>query len=82
MSNDKKYPFQVSKELWDNWRKRIENSTGKDPIVGFVLWEFSSKAFKLECWNVLEVGPVIFQFWPDGSGFQEYAPTNIDNLIS
>ena len=64
--------YRQSKVLWQQWRKSKE----VDPIQGYCMWEHDFKSFKLECWNVVGEGPVIFQFWPDGEGFGSYVSTN------
>lgn len=83
MADEKKYPFEESKERWYSWRNRVEKEKGYDPISSLCMWEFTdpSKRFKLECWNVIGIGPVIFQFWPDGNGFSEYVSSDVEKLL-
>ncbi len=57
-----------SKKIWNAWRKRQD----EDPIIGFIMWEVYDVLFKLECWIGPDGLPIIFQFWPDGKGFQTY----------
>lgn len=80
---DKKDIFEESRQIWYNWRERIEKEKGYDPIQGFCNWEFkhSRDTFRLECWNVAGIGPVVFQFWPGGNGFTEYLPEDCDNKL-
>jgi len=63
-----KTDYTESKKRWYAWRERQDD----DPIYGFCNWEYDFGNFKLECWNVLKQGSVIFQFWPDGHGFHTY----------
>ena len=73
--------YTESKKRWDAWRERQD----EDPIQGFMNWEEyittsysiekGSKAepwFKLECWTRKDGLPIIFQFWPEGKGFQAF----------
>ena len=72
-----KNKYQESVAMWIAWREKLKEEHGHDPIQSLCLWEFERKgdygAFKLECWNVKDHGPVVFQFWPDGGGFTTYA---------
>ena len=57
--------------------RMIEHTKGKRH--GYINWEMYDPEgrFKLECWNIeknRKIRPWIFQIWPDGAGFQDYAP--------
>ncbi len=68
-----KNDYEKSHKLWHAWREEQDDG---DPIQGFCNWEQEFDNFKLECWNVIDKGVVIFQFWPDGNGFTTYeSPT-------
>lgn len=60
--------YKASERRWYQWR----NSQKVDPIQGYCNWEHDFGNFKIECWNVQDRGPVIFQFWPNRNGFNEY----------
>ena len=78
--------FELEEKLKDAAYNRFRKSMcrfmelTKEHRQGWCLWEMYDPdyRFKLVCWNMEDedgkVQPHIFQIWPDGNGFSEYAP--------